>query len=249
MKIAIIGCGVMGSAFARQFSEKKQEVFLCDHAVAKGEALAEELGAKFFTSPKEAVEGADLVLLAVKPKDLQKMSGLEGKIVLSILAGTSIERLKEQFPKAIVVRAMPNLALTCGEAVIALVGESKVRQQIDDLLEGMGLIFWTQEEKIDAITAVAGSGPAFVIAMIEAMTESGVEIGLSSAESLELVLQTMIGAVALLKAGKSHPAEVRWKIAAPGGTTIAGLAAFEESGVRAGIRKTILATFQRAKEL
>lgn len=248
MKIAVIGCGVMGSSFARQFAKKGHELFLCDHDVVKGQALAEELGAKFFGSPNDAVKGADLVLLAIKPKDLQKIQErLEGKILLSILAGTSLHRLKEQFPKAKVVRAMPNLALTQGEAVIALAGEKL--EQIDPLLAGMGLIFWTQEEKIDAITAIAGSGPAFVIAMIEAMTESGIELGLTAAESLQMVLQTLLGAVALVKANPGHPGEVRWKIAAPGGTTIAGLAAFEESGVRSGIRKTILATYSKAKEL
>jgi pyrroline-5-carboxylate reductase len=248
MKIAVIGCGVMGSSFARQFAKKGQELVLCDHDAVKGEALAKELGAKFFEAPKDAFKGADLVLLAIKPKDLEKIKeGLEGKIVLSILAGTSLSRLKEQFPKAKVVRAMPNLALTQGEAVIALTGEKLA--QIDQLLTGMGLIFWTQEEKIDAITALAGSGPAFVIAIIEAMIESGIELGLTAAESQQMVLQTILGAVALVKANPGHPGEVRWKIAAPGGTTIAGLAAFEESGIRAGIRKTILATYAKAKTL
>lgn len=257
MKIAVIGCGVMGTAFARQFAQKGQELALCDHAKAKGESLARELGAAFIANPSEAVKGADLTFLAVKPKDFEKMAAqigkLEGQIVFSILSGTNIDRLKEKFPKATIVRAMPNLAMTCGESVIALVGDAhmtpETRNAIDDLLAGAGLIFWTQEEKIDPITALAGSGPAFVLAMIEAMTESGIEMGLSAAESQELVLQTFLGAVALLKASKGHPGEIRWQIAAPGGTTIAGLAAFEESGVRSGIRKTILATYNRTKEL
>lgn len=245
----------MGSSFARQFSKKGYEVVLCDHAIVKGEALAKELEAKFYAAPKDAVKGADVVLLAIKPKDLEKIAAelkLEGsQILLSILAGASVKRLKEYFPKATIVRAMPNLALTQGQSVIALVGELNVdaHNQIDDLLTGLGLIFWTQEEKIDAITALAGSGPAFVLAMIEAMTESGIEMGLSAFESQELVLQTMLGAIALLKATPGHPGQIRWQISAPGGTTIAGQAAFEESGVRSGIRKTILATYRRAKEL
>lgn len=250
MRISIIGCGVMGSSFARRFAQKGYEVVLCDHAIVKGEALAKELEAKFYANPKDAAKGADVVLLAIKPKDLEKIAHelkLEGQILLSILAGTSIKRLEEYFPKATIVRAMPNLALTQGEAVIALVGERN--NQIDDLLGGLGLIFWTQEDKIDAITALAGSGPAFVLSMIEAMTESGIEMGLSAFESQELVLQTMLGAIALLKAHPGHPGQIRWQISAPGGTTIAGQAAFEESGVRSGIRKTILATYRRAKEI
>lgn len=252
MKIAIIGCGVMGSAFARHFAKKGHELVLCDHLVAKGEALAKELKAKFQAAPNEAVKGTEVVLLAIKPKDLGKIKeGLDGKIVISILAGTALEKLKEKFPKATIVRAMPNLAITCGEAVTALVGDvsSEVRAQVDELLAGTGLIFWTQEEKIDPISALAGSGPAFVLAMIEAMIESGIEMGLPAAESQALVLQTILGAVALLKANPGHPGAIRWQISAPGGTTIAGQAAFEESGVRSGIRKTILATYHRNKEL
>lgn len=245
----------MGSSFARRFAEKGHEIVLCDHAFVKGEALATELGAKFYAAPNDAVKEADIVLLAIKPKDLEKIAGeikLDGQILLSILAGTSAKRLKEYFPKAKIVRAMPNLALTQGEAVIALVGDElsiDAHNQIDDLLMGLGLIFWTQEDKIDVITALSGSGPAFVLAMIEAMTETGIELGLTAIESQELVLQTMLGAVALLKANPGHPGQIRWQISAPGGTTIAGQAAFEESGVRSGIRKTILATYARAKEL
>ncbi|MBS0629075.1 MAG: pyrroline-5-carboxylate reductase [Verrucomicrobia bacterium] len=248
MRIAIIGCGVMGSAFARQFAKKGHELVLCDHFAQKGEALAKELRAKFQAAPINAVKGAEVVLLAIKPKDLGKIKvSLKGKTVISILAGTTLETLKRRFAGAKIVRAMPNLALTQGEAVIALAGE-KI-DEVDQLLKGMGLIFWTQEEKIDPITALAGSGPAFVIAIIEALTESGIELGLPAAEAQELVLQTIMGAVALVKAGKGHPGQIRWQISAPAGTTIAGLAAFEECGVRSGIRKTILATYKRAKEL
>lgn len=242
----------MGSAFARQFAKMGHELKLCDHLAAKGQELAKELGGEFNASPNEAVRGADLVLLAVKPHDLAKIDEpLDGKIVLSILAGTPLKKLQERFPKAKIVRAMPNLALTCGEAVIALCGDvsDQVRGLVGELLQGTGLYFWTQEDKIDPITAIAGSGPAFVLAMIEAMVESGIELGLNAAQAQELVLQTILGSIALLKANPVHPGEIRWKIAAPGGTTIAGLAAFEESGVRAGIRKTILATYARAKEL
>jgi len=243
----------MGSAFARQFAKKGHQLTFCDRFVEKGKALASELNGEFYASADDAVKGAEVVLLAIKPKDLNQIKeGLEGKIVLSILAGTPLAKLKQQFAKALIVRAMPNLALTCGEAVIALASDvsSEIQAQVDDLLSGMGLNFWTQEDKIDPITAIAGSGPAFILAMIEALVDSGIELGIPASQSQELVLQTIIGAVALLKdQNPGHPGEIRWKIAAPGGTTIAGLAAFEDSGVRAGIRKTVLATYNRTKEL
>ena len=108
---------------------------------------------------------------------------------------------------------------------------------------------WTPEDKIDAITALAGSGPAFVIAIMEAMIESGIFMGLRSDEAKALVAQTFLGAVALVKAEKGHPGAVRWQISAPGGTTIAGMKTLEENGVRAGVMRTILATFEKVKEI
>jgi len=257
MKIAIIGCGVMGSAFARQFGKKGNQITLCDHSEKKGIALAEEIGGHFEIEPKKAVQGVDLVLLAIKPKDLKKtakqIGSLEGHILISILAGTRVEKLKDHFPGAFVIRSMPNLALTCSESVIALVEDPTLTKEIiektDQLLEGLGLILWVEESKIDAITALAGSGPAFVLGIIEAMVEGGIALGLREDEALELTLQTLIGTVALQKANPGHPGALRWQISSPGGTTIAGLKAFEESGIRSGIMRTLFATFQRTQEM
>ncbi|NGX36980.1 MAG: Pyrroline-5-carboxylate reductase [Chlamydiae bacterium] len=255
MRVAILGCGVMGSAFARQLSLHGHQVILCDRNQEKTEALVKELECTFAREPKEAVAQAEFILLAIKPKDLKglDLGTLDGHIVMSILVGTTAGELKRAFKGAFVIRSMPNLALRCGESVIALVEDADLSEEVvvkvEHLLKGLGLIFWTQEEKIDAITALAGSGPAFVIAVMEAMIESGIAMGLRADEAKELVLQTLLGAVALLKAEKGHPGAVRWQIAAPGGTTIAGMKAFEEQGVRAGIMHTILATFERTKEI
>lgn len=257
MKVAILGCGIMGSAFARQFALAGHEIILCDRHPDRGQALAGEIGATYLEEPKEAVENVDVVLLAIKPKDLENIAedleSLEGQVLISILAGTSVEALKKYFTGASIVRSMPNLALTVSESVIALVKDPELSEEVIDtlnlLLKGLGLIFWTEEEKIDAITALAGSGPAFVIVVIESMIESGIMMGLRADEAQELALQTVLGAVALLKIHEGHPGDVRWQIAAPGGTTIAGLHALEKSGVRAGIMETILATFRRTKEL
>jgi len=247
----------MGAAFARQWAKKGDELYLCDHSQEKGGALASELKGRFFSSAKEAVQGVDLILFSVKPKDLEKTAAEIGKldehILMSILSGTTCEKLRKTFEGGHVVRSMPNLALTEGESVIALVRDEAlpdtVVSKVDKLLEGMGLIFWTEERNIDAVAALAGSGPAFILAMIEALVESGVVMGLSATQSKDLALQTILGAVALLKARPdSHPGEIRWQICSPGGTTIAGMRAFEEAGVRAGIMDTILATYWRAKE-
>lgn len=258
MKVAVIGCGVMGRAFAAHFS-KKHPVILFDHQKEKSDSLAKEIEAKSSDSIQKAVQEADVVVLAVKPKDLSAVSQAassafsEKQIFVSILAGTSVEDLKKHFPKPHIVRAMPNLALICEKGVIGLVDtpslEHEVKHKIDALLKGMGLVYWLPESKIDALTALAGSGPAFILVMIEAMMEGGVYMGFTSQEARELVLETMEGTVALLRAGKQHPAEIRAQIASPGGTTIAGLREMESSGVRAGIINTLLAAFKRSKEM
>ncbi len=257
MKIAVLGCGVMGSAFARQLAQKGHQLVLCDRNSEKEHTLAKEIGAVFASDPREAIKGVDVIVLAIKPKDIEKIAAvigkLEGQMLVSIVVSYTVASLKKLFPGGEIIRTMPNLALTRGESVIAVVKDEKLlevsRKKVDLLLDGMGLIFWTEEGKIDAISALAGSGPAFVIAIIEAMIESGVMMGLKASEAKELVLQTLLGSVALLKSHEGHPGEIRWQISAPAGTTIAGMKALEEGGVRSGVMNTILATYRRTKEL
>jgi len=255
MKIAIIGVGVMGKAFAEAFAKAGHDVVLCDRNPEKGKALAKI--ARFEENPKSAVASADIVLIAIKPKDLEKLAekiqGLEGKTVLSILAGVSVSTLMGYFPGAQIVRSMPNLALTCSESVIALVEDKSLDAettcQVEALLEGLGLVFWTEEKQIDGITALAGSGPAFIIAILEAMVESGILMGLKADDALKLALQTMRGTIALIEGHTGHPGELRWQVSAPAGTTIAGMKAFEENSVRSGLIETFLAAYNRSIEL
>jgi pyrroline-5-carboxylate reductase len=258
MKIAVIGCGVMGSAFAKHFA-KKNAVLLCDRDETQAQALAKEIGGNFKASLSSAVEEADLVLLAIKPKDLSALAKAsadaftEKKILISILAGTSISLLKQNFPKATVVRSMPNLALVFGQGVMGLAENGhlspQLKQQVDRLLEGIGLIIWMPENKIDALTALSGSGIGFVLVMIEAMIDGGVHLGFTAKESKEIVLKTIEGALALMRETGKHPAELKLQIASPGGTTIAGLKVLEEEGVRSGIVHALVACYEKAQRL
>lgn len=257
MNIAIIGCGVMGSAFAKQLSKQGHKLLLCDRNRESLKQLGEETGAQVFENPSDAVRDAQVVVIAIKPYGLgelqESFKPLEGQVIVSILAGVTCETLKGLFAPAIAVRAMPNLALTVGETVMAIVEEPSLsteqKQTLMDLFCPFGTILWTSEAKINAITALAGSGPAFVIAIIEAMVDGGIAMGLKAGEALELTLQTMKGAVALLEAHEGHPGDVRWKISAPKGTTIEGICAFEQAGVRAGVIETLRATYQRAEDM
>ena len=256
MKVAVIGCGVMGTAFARHFAKKKQSLILSDHHEAKAKKLAKELRATFQADSGRAAADADVILLAMKPKDLADTAKAiaphvtEKKIIVSILAGPTVQVLKSHFPKATIVRTMPNLALIYGHGVMGIVDNNRItpaiRQKIDKLFEGIGLVAWMPEDKIEPLTAISGSGIGFVLVMIEAMIDGGVHLGFSAQEAREFVLKTFEGASALIRESGQHPAELKLQIASPGGTTISGLKAMEEAGVRSGIGKALQACYEKA---
>lgn len=253
MKIVVIGCGVMGGALAKHFT-KKHSVLLVDHNKTRTQALAKEIGAVVEEDVKRAVEEADVILLAIKPKDLTSVAKSIGvfvrkdKILISILAGTSLAMLKQNFPSGVLVRAMPNLGLVYGQGVVGVVENEhhSTKQTVASLFDGLGLVAWMSEDKIEALTALSGSGIGFILVMIEAMMDGGVHLGFSAGESREFVLKTMEGAVALMKGSNKHPAELKLQIASPAGTTIAGLKVMEEEGVRSGIVHALTACYEKA---
>lgn len=251
MKIAIIGCGVIGSAFAKHFA-REHSLLLCDRNHKKAVALAKETGGEAHDRFHEAITDSDVILLAIKPKDLPELAKHTNfsnkQLVISVLAGTTLATLKKYYPEATILRIMPNIALACGQAVIGIAEDhlsSEIKTKGEYLLKGLGLLAWVRENKIEALSALTGSGPAFVFVMIESMIEAGIAMGLTARESKEYVLQTIEGSIGLLKESEKHPAELRWEVASPGGTTIAGLREMETQGVRAGIMNAFLACYQR----
>jgi pyrroline-5-carboxylate reductase len=258
MKIGLIGCGKMGSAFARQLA-KRQELILFDHNLEKAKELASQLNCHYAEQLSQMIQDSEVILLAVKPKDLKDVAkeiGLhldENALVISMLAGTPLDLLRRRFPKAALIRMMPNLALTCGEGIIGLVDHPDLsellKRKIGALFHGMGLLLWMSENKIEALTSLTASGIGLVCLMIEAMIDGGVMMGFSAQESRELVIKTLEGTIALLRETGQHPAELKLKISSPGGTTIAGLKEMEDRGVRSGIINALLVTQQRALQI
>jgi pyrroline-5-carboxylate reductase len=258
MKIAVIGCGAMGGALAKHLSAQ-HALSLCDSNAALRAQLASQLAASECASLKDALREAEAVVLAVKPKDLAAVSReiapelTAQQMVISVLAGTSLETLRKHLPRASLLRIMPNLALTCNRGVIGLVQESPLAgdwaQRAEGLLQGLGYVFWLPEEKLEALTSLAASGPAFILIMIEALIEGGIAMGFTSQDARELVLHTIEGTVALLRASGAHPAAIKWQIASPAGTTIAGMQEMEAAGVRAGIARALTAAYFQAKKM
>lgn len=258
MKIAVIGCGIMGTAFARHFA-KKGQVVLSDRDKKRAETLAHELRCASQEKLTDAVHGADVILLAVKPKDLPSVAKAiastlsDNTILISILAGIPLSHLKKHFSRASLLRIMPNLALTCNEGVIGMVDDGhlpeRVKKTAETLFEGMGLLAWLPENKVEALTALTASGIGMIFLMIEAMVEGGIFMGFSAQESKEFVLKAIEGAVAMLNKTGQHPAELKLNISSPGGTTIAGLKEMEDRGVRSGIINALLASHHRGLQM
>lgn len=256
MEIAILGCGVMGSAFARKWADLGHHLRLYNRSRAKAEQLADETGGQFFEQIEEATRGADVLLLGVKPHQLNTIGGsLDGlneqQLVFSILSGVTLKELKKEIKGGTSIRTMPNLAITCAKGVTAVARDpaltESVRKKVNDLLEPLGRVVWASEQDLDIITALAGSGPSFVCALIEAFAEAGIEHGLRSEMAFDLTLAMMEGAIALVHAEENHPAVIRHKICSAGGTTIAGHRALHKYGVQAGIMAAIEAAFNKAR--
>jgi len=257
MKIAILGCGVMGSAFALKLSEG-HEVYLYDRNLEKANGLAKKINGKAFENAQDMVKNADALFLAVKPKDLSASEKLIGpllakKWLFSMLSGITTKRLQKGFPESKVVRIMPTLPMIYGKGVMGIIetpSHSKEdRVFINELLKNMGMLQWITEDKMDALTALTGSGPAFVLYLLEATMEAGVLLGFSPAESQKLSIETFKGALSLMESGNNSPKTWMSQITSAGGTTIAGLHALDDKGVKAGVAKGFLAAKNRSREI
>jgi pyrroline-5-carboxylate reductase len=261
MRIAVLGAGKIGeSLIAGLRSSDWADIVASTRREERAAQLRERYGVEATTSNAEAVAGADVVVLAVKPQDMERL--LEevgqllgpGQMVLSVAAAiptASIERhLAAQVP---VVRAMPNTPATVHEGIAGVcAGRHAGREHLDragTVLRAVGEVVEVPEHSMDAITALSGSGPAYYALLAEAMIEAGILLGLSREVSTKLVVQTMLGTARLLRDEGMHPFELREMITSPGGTTIRAIRELEQAGVRAAFFNAINAAMERSKEL
>ena len=260
MKVAIIGGGVMGEAILGAALERgvfaREDVTVCEVVAARRKTLADQHGVNTVDDASRAMTGADLVVLAVKPQDAGKVGGTvsPSALVLSVMAGITLESLVRQLGHARIVRVMPNtpVASKAGMSVwtaTAEVDESQ-RQVVRSLLSAIGRELYVEDEKkIDMATAVSGSGPAYVFLVIEAMVDAGVAIGLTRAQATEMVVQTVYGSALYAQESGRSAAELRANVTSPAGTTAAGLIELERGAVRASFAEAISAAHRRAQEL
>lgn len=261
--LAIIGAGNMAEAIVR--GALAADVFTPRHAIAADPSadrlkVFESLGVDVTDDNAEAIGRAERVLLAVKPQTLDKLGETLARIdgqkqcVISIMAGVRIDRIAEVIGGAgRIVRIMPNTPLLVGAGMSAVAAGAQATEQdarfADRLVAGAGAVVHVAEPMMDAVTAVSGSGPAYLFYLAEAMNSAAESLGLDAAQAEMLVTNTLVGAAALLRESPDAASALRQKVTSPGGTTEAALSHLDRAGVRQTIEHAIQAAAERSREL
>ncbi|MGB3612630.1 MAG: pyrroline-5-carboxylate reductase [Elainellaceae cyanobacterium] len=261
----MIGGGVMGEALVRRLIEKTiyspHDILISDPQATRLAYLRERYGVKTTERNSAAADGASLLLLAVKPQIFGAVaaglslpsSASESPLIVSILAGISISVLESAFPHQAVVRAMPNAPATVGAGMTAIAAGSRATAEhvatAIQLFSAVGQVVQVPEHQMDAVTGLSGSGPGYIAIVVEALADGGVAAGLSRAVAMQLAIQTVRGTAELLAAAELHPAQLKDRVTSPGGTTIAGIASLEQSGLRSALIEAVKAASQRSQEL
>ena len=263
MKLAFIGGGTMGTAIVKSLLGKNVaepgDIVVSDVSQSRRESLGKEYGVSTLADNRKAMEGSDMLILAIKPQDLAHVmeeikTPPSQQGVLSIVAGASLPRLCQGLNHPSVVRAMPNMPAQIGQGMSVWTATAEVSQGQKDLaqsiLGAMGEEIYVPDEKyLDMATALSGSGPAYIFLVIEALIDAGVHIGFQRDVAQKLVIQTLLGSTyAVQKTGK-HPAELRNMVTSPGGTTTEALLQMEKGGLRSLFIEAVLAAYEKAKRL
>ena len=262
-KITFIGGGQMAEAMIGGLLLGQvcpaESIWATDPVAERRDRLKSQFGIRVGPANREAVAWADVVVLAVKPQTIPAVLSELGPIlahalVISIVAGVTIRTISEQMAGAMrVVRAMPNTPALVREGMTSLavgagVSDDDVRL-VRTIFEAVGLVVLVEERLMDAVTGLSGSGPAYVFQAIEALADGGVMMGLPRQTAELLAAQTVLGAARLVLESGVHPAQLKDRVASPGGTTIAGLHQLEQGGFRAALMAAVEAATIRSKEL
>ncbi len=265
-KIAFIGPGVMAEAMIAGLIRTKvappEALIAAGPRQERGDELQKNYGIMFSIDNKEAAGQADVVVISVKPQRLDRvLLGLKGGVqpqalVLSIVAGATIEKISTGLAHSIVVRSMPNTPAQIGEGITVWTASPQVseEQQVmaKKILGALGEeVFVEDENYLDMATALSGTGPAYVFLFMEAMVDAGVHLGFPRRIAEQLVTQTLLGSVDYYKTRSDpiHLARMRNEVTSPGGTSAEALYYLEKAGFRTAISRAIWAAYQRSKEL
>ena len=264
MKIAFIGGGNMGEAILAAMLGKKlaaaRDITVSDVVETRRQYLAQKYAVGASANNLQAIEGKEIVILAIKPQTLADvMTELKGhlkpnQLVVSIIAGARIDKLSQGLLHKSIVRSMPNTPAQIGEGVTVWTATKEVTSQQKKtagiILGAMGKEFYVGDEGwLDIATAVSGSGPAYLFYFIEAMIDAAVKIGLPPDMAKEMVIGTVLGAGHLVAQSGKEPTELRRMVTSPGGTTAEAIATFEKGGFSDLVYQAIKAAYEKSQKL
>jgi pyrroline-5-carboxylate reductase len=264
MKVAIIGCGNMGMAFANSFIQynlvQKEDLLLVEKNQERGVQLQEQKSGIVVDTISPTILQVALIILSVKPQDYPSVAFelkdfiQPNQVVLSIMAGIPIAQIQASLSHDLVIRAMPNTPALLGMGMTAFAAASQVGlsdiRKVENLINSTGrAVFLEDEHLLDAVTGLSGSGPAYFFYLIKSMIDAGVAMGFDPAMSSLLVKQTMLGSYHLMQTSDKTLDELIQAVASKGGTTEAALRVFQEKLVGEGLQQGIYAARDRAVEL
>lgn len=262
MTVAILGAGVMGEALLSgliRAGRRAEDILVTERRTDRGKQLVERYGVTYVSNADAAAQ-ADTLAIVVKPQDmaglLDEITGMvrPGQLVVSLAAGITTAFIESRLPTGVaVVRVMPNTPALVDEGMAAISPGAHCDEghlhQAEDLLRATGRVVRVPEKQMDAVTAISGTGPAYVFYVVEAMIEAGVHLGLPRTTATEMVVQTLVGSAKLLRETGEHPTVLRERVTSPGGTTAAAVRLLEEGRVRADFLAAIEAARDRSRAL
>ncbi|WP_448725483.1 pyrroline-5-carboxylate reductase [Pseudomonas farris] len=262
-RIAFIGAGNMAASLIGGLRAKgldAAQIRASDPGEETRARVSAEHGIEVFAENAEAIQGVDVIVLAVKPQAMKAVceairpSLKPNQLVVSIAAGITCASMNNWLGAQPIVRCMPNTPALLRQGVSGLYATGEVsaeqRQQAEELLSAVGIALWLEEEQqLDAVTAVSGSGPAYFFLLIEAMTAAGVKLGLPADIAAQLTVQTALGAAHMAVASDVDAAELRRRVTSPAGTTEAAIKSFQAGGFEALVEKALGAAAHRSAEM
>ena len=262
MTVGFIGGGNMGASLARAVRRADYPVYLYDKDTEKAAALKEELSLTLLSSEEEIISKSDIVFLAVKPNIVESVllkikDALSKKrtLIISMAAGVKISSIEEKLgnAKVPIIRIMPNTPVAVMSGVIAYSKNGLCTPNDLDaflkILQHAGVLRELDESQIDAETAVAGCGPAFAYLFIDAIKDAGIKAGLSESDALLFAAKTVEGASKMVLSSSESPKKLAERVCSPGGSTIEGVNALLDGGLYSLMEKTVIASFEKTKEL
>ncbi|PIC84845.1 pyrroline-5-carboxylate reductase [Sporosarcina sp. P1] len=263
-KILFVGAGQMAEAIIAGIIKKRviyeDNVYVMNRSDAERlDELESRYGITKVCEDRDFIKKVDLVVLATKPKDVAKvMEDIapylgEDTTVLSVIAGISIDTFEKGLGKRPIARSMPNTSATIGKSASGIAFNDAVsermQQSILSLLSAIGVVKVVEEDHLHAVTALSGSGPAYIYYLVEAMEEAAVAQGLKAEDARELIVQTIYGAASMLKKTGEEPSILRENVTSPGGTTAAGLRSLEDHNFKTIISDCLISAENRSRQL